>query len=212
MEQGWRYPTSLEYESIDDVFNRSDSVDTDRHYVSGERLDGAADYTDDELGRKVESLPIEHEFDNEGILVSVRPVKKKVLGTLREIEGRAEQCALCIVVVAASKLPRQSEHGSNELLDSDECIIRFDYVGQGNGGLVPSLYKKTRRSSTGAMSARCKSGRRRSISIRSVVYRRWLGLEAESMTYKSTSVCSRSGSASVSSRTSDAGLRTGRQV
>ncbi|CAO2652659.1 Nn.00g009420.m01.CDS01 [Neocucurbitaria sp. VM-36] len=123
------------------MFDR-DAADTTRHYALGERLDASVTYTEEQLSRKIRSLNIAPEFDEDGVLVSVRPVKKKVLGALGEIRERAELCALCKVVLETSKMASLSGRAGGGLDDSATCTIQFDYVGQGDGGLVPSLYEK----------------------------------------------------------------------
>lgn len=70
---------------------------TDRHYVLGEQLDSSKDYSDQGLSKKTATLPIEHQFDDDGVLVSTRPVKRKVLGTLGVMKRRAETPVLAIV-------------------------------------------------------------------------------------------------------------------
>jgi hypothetical protein len=101
-----RWPTSLAYESTDDILDNGNG--TDRHYVPGESLKGDGDYTVEELSRRLESLAYKPEFDEDGILVSARPVRKKVLGTLGDIRVRAVTCMLYNLVVEASKVVQRS--------------------------------------------------------------------------------------------------------
>jgi hypothetical protein len=138
IDLGYRYPTSLEYDTIDDVFE-PESNDKARHYVSGERIDETRVYTNDELARRLEGMPAVNEFDNDGILISVRPAKKKKLGTLSMIREKTTGCALCLFV---SKVA-QAHEDENDSLDSDtKCEIRFHFVGQGDAGMIPGLYQK----------------------------------------------------------------------
>lgn len=132
IDQGWRYPTCLEYESIEDFLDCG-SLDPERHYVSGERLGDEEDYTDQELARQIRSPSFINEFDERGLLTSVRPVKKKVLGSLAEIIERASECVLCQCVERASKLVKSKIGNGKESSGNETCRIRFDYEGQGRG-------------------------------------------------------------------------------
>jgi hypothetical protein len=137
LDIGYRYPTSLEYDAIDDIFE-PELNDKARHYVAGERLDETGEFTDEELARRLQSSLVVNDFDENGILISVRPTKKKVLGTLGAIRERAPTCALCHLVASVAR-----SHKDESPLDNDtKCEIRFNFLGQGDAGMVPSLYQR----------------------------------------------------------------------
>jgi hypothetical protein len=138
VDLGYRYPTSLEYDTIDDIFE-PDLTDRARHYVSGERIEETRQYTDEELAQKLESVLTVNKFDDDEMLVSIRPAKKKTLGTLGAIRERAFNCALCRLVC---KVAQTHEDISTPLDDSSKCEMRFNFVGQGGASMVPSLYQK----------------------------------------------------------------------
>ncbi|OAL01598.1 HET-domain-containing protein [Phaeosphaeriaceae sp. SRC1lsM3a] len=135
LDLGCRYPTSLEYTTLDDVLD-PDLHDVARHYVSGECLDGAIDHANEELERKLDTLPLANVFDDYDILISERPTKKKVLGTLEAVTAKSSSCALCALVVNVA-------HAAPLFCPDDaRCELQFHYIGQGNGGIVPSLYER----------------------------------------------------------------------
>jgi hypothetical protein len=138
LDLGYRNPTTLEYDAIEDIFE-PDSNDKGRHYVPGERLDERNAYTDEDLARRLHSPTATNDFDDDGILISVRPAKKKTLGTLGSIRHKASTCALCHLVAGVAQT---HEGESTPLNDDAKCEIRFNFLGQGDAGMVPSLYQK----------------------------------------------------------------------
>lgn len=155
IDNGWRYPTSLDYESLEDLFDHG-NANLDRHYVPGERLEDNRDYTDEQLASRMESPLSDNDFDEYGILVSLRPVKKKVLGRLGSIQERAIWCALCYLVCQISQSVQEEE----EFNDSTLCKMRLDYVGQGSGVIIPSLVQVDRSLKYGRYGCTLSIGRR----------------------------------------------------
>jgi hypothetical protein len=155
IDNGWRYPTSLEYESLEDLFNHG-HANLGRHYVPGERLEDGQDYTDEQLASRMESPLSENDFDEYGILVSVRPVKKKVLGQLGSIQERAIRCDLCHLVCQISQSMQEEE----DFTDSTLCKMRLHYVGQGGGVIIPSLIQVDRSLKYGRYDCTLSIGRR----------------------------------------------------
>jgi hypothetical protein len=138
LDLGYRCPTSLEYDAVDDIFE-PDSNDKGRHYVPGECLDERNVYTDEVLAQRLQSPAVVNDFDEDGILISVRPMKKKTLGTLGSVREKASTCALCYLVAGVAQ--SQGEE-SDPLHDNARCEIRFNFLGQGDAGMVPSLYQR----------------------------------------------------------------------
>jgi Heterokaryon incompatibility protein (HET) len=144
IDTGWRHPTSLEYETVEDVLS-GNPEDRERHYVLGEYLNEDCDYSDKELEERLEAPRIVNEFDDAGLYVNVRPSKRKVVGYLADFKKRASRCTLCRLILAAvdhennrRKLPSQSLP-EEFFKDSDICKIKFEYCGQGGGHYIPEL-------------------------------------------------------------------------
>lgn len=144
IDTGWRHPTSLEYETVEDVLSGKPE-DRERHYVLGEHLNEDCNYSDKELEEQLEAPRIVNEFDDAGLHVNVRPSKRKVVGYLADVEKRASRCTLCRLILAAvdhennrRKLPSQSLR-EEFFKDSDMCKIKFEYYGQGGGHCIPEL-------------------------------------------------------------------------
>ena len=131
VQTGWRYPTTLVYETVEDLFDRIDgSQPKETHYVEGERLEEHRDYEDWELARRLRSLNLEW---NEHSGRPYPPNKHQSLGTLEEVSTRAARgCKLCqlLVHVAAdtqSIYLRELAKAGKALKPEDECKIRFDF-------------------------------------------------------------------------------------
>jgi Heterokaryon incompatibility protein (HET) len=137
IETGWRYPTSLRYQTIDDVF-AGGFENGQRHYAPNEYLDANSSYSDEELGRRIPSPDYEPDFDEDGHLLNPKPPKRLALGTLDEIRERSRSCYLCRPICCAidSKIYRKSFPDTlttrQEPVGSDKCKISFDYDGQGS--------------------------------------------------------------------------------
>jgi hypothetical protein len=131
VQTGWRYPTTLAYETVQDLFDRLDGFQPkETHYVEGERLEEHQDYEDWELARRLRSVALEW---NECSGRPYPPNKLKGLGTLEDVATRAARgCSLCqlVVHVAAdtqSTCLRQLTNAGKALKPQDECRLRFDF-------------------------------------------------------------------------------------
>jgi hypothetical protein len=91
LDEGWRYPTSLDYTS-----NWESGLDVtpllEESYATNERLEHDQDYADEELGIRLKSPDPKCLHLADG---SSRPLyKSKLLGTPGCIEGNASKCLI----------------------------------------------------------------------------------------------------------------------
>src|SRR5947207_7606108 len=144
---GWRYPTSLQYETVLDVID-GETEARDKHYVPGEHLIGDIDYSDERLAERLKAPSFENEFDEGGLLMNVWPSKRKYLGELLQVKQRASRCALCRFVVnildreKACPDTSPQESTGKPFKDADKCEILFEYDGQGSGYLTRDLIQR----------------------------------------------------------------------
>jgi hypothetical protein len=131
VQTGWRYPTTLAYETIDDFFDRIDeSPAKETHYVEGERLEADKDYEDRELTCGLKSAPFEWDEDCGR---PFPPKKHQDLGTLDEISRRAaEECRLCQLVACVALEPywsksRTFSESGTVLKGNELCRIAFNF-------------------------------------------------------------------------------------
>ena len=131
VQTGWCYPTTLAYETIDDLFDRIDgSPAKETHYVEGEQLEADRDYDDRELTRRLRSLPLEWDED---CGKPFPPKKHKDLGTLDDISNRAAGgCRLCQLVAHIASEPYRSKsrffgESGGVLKGEDMCRITFNF-------------------------------------------------------------------------------------
>jgi hypothetical protein len=145
IDTGWRYPTSLQYESALDIINDVSEAKS-RHYIPGEHLIDDIDYTDEQLATKLKAPAFVPEFDeDDGLLLNVRPSKRKTLGRLADIKQRVSECGFCRFIAQqveqeeARRKKSPQEPAMKAVSDVDECKIRFEYYGQGGGYLARGL-------------------------------------------------------------------------
>jgi hypothetical protein len=166
---GWRYPTSLRYETVLDYVNDSTEEIKAKHYAVGEHIEDDRDYTDEELCMKLKAPAFIPEFDEgDGLLLNVPPAKSKTLGQLGQLRAKASECRLCQLIVQQArvqyeKLPADSENEacSNE----DLCKIQLHYDGQGGGYMSRGLMERDESLACGRYDCKIRIGRSAEISL-----------------------------------------------
>lgn len=142
----WRYPTSLQYKSNLDYVNQSTRETLAKHYVVGEHIEDDGDYTDEELGARLEAPAFVPEFDeDDGLLRNVPPAKSKTLGRLCQLRMRASDCRLCDEIVEQVRIHDQelSVDSDKSACDGEDlCKIQLHYDGQGGGFLSQELMER----------------------------------------------------------------------
>ena len=148
IDTGWRYPTSLQYETVLDVIGDTSEADGG-HYVPGEQLIENVDYTAAQLAAKLKAPTFVPEFDeDDGLLLNDRPSKRQILGQLVLIKQKASRCTLCRFILQqvereeARQKKSLQEPAATAFNDTDKCKIKFEYDGQGCGNLTRELMQR----------------------------------------------------------------------
>jgi hypothetical protein len=140
---GWRYLTSLRYETVLDYVNDSTEEIKTKHYAVGEHIEDDRDYTDEELSMKLKAPTFIPEFDEDnGLLLNVPPAKSKILGRLGQLRVRASDCRLCQLIVQQVRVHSRElldGSGNETYTDEDLCKIQLHYDGQGGGYMIRGL-------------------------------------------------------------------------
>ena len=157
LQTGWRYPTSLVYQTTSELLGYDDDqTDVEKtratrgnHYVEGERLhsgeqgggeifsgDGGIPHliSDDQLNQRLPAAPKKNIFDEDGGPQWTVPFKLRKLGSLDEVHNRAAAgCSLCLLTIHASTIIErrtaqdQAKTESGQINGKSQCKIRFDF-------------------------------------------------------------------------------------
>jgi hypothetical protein len=143
---GWRYRTSLRYETVLDYVNDSTEETKAKHYAVGEHIEDDRDYSDEELSMKLEAPTFIPEFcEDDGLLLNIPPAKSKILGRLGQLRARASDCRLCQLIVQQVLVQYQEQpedSGNQAFTDEDLCKIQLHYDGQGGGYMTRGLMER----------------------------------------------------------------------
>ncbi len=142
----WRYPTSLNYEDLEDVLS-GDHRSGMKYYLPQEHLEAEEEYSNERLNTRIQNTPHIYEFDDDGGLTSLIPAKRQILGNLDDLRVRSIGCLLCGLVCYC--VDNQVYRTSQSLSDfskggpsgSDRCRISFDFDGQGSASAGMGLIK-----------------------------------------------------------------------